>query len=32
MPSLIDERSKELFRELERLHDEDVRQDLWTGR
>lgn len=31
MPSLIDERSKELFRELGRIHSEDVRRHLWTG-
>jgi len=30
MPSLIDERSKELFRELGRIHTEDVRQHLWA--
>lgn len=29
MPRLIDERSKELFRELRDLHPEDVRADLW---
>ena len=29
MPRLIDERSKELFRELRNLHPEDVRADLW---
>ncbi len=31
MPSLIDERSKEIFRELGRIHTEDVRKDIWTG-
>ena len=31
MPSLIDERSKEIFRELQRIHTEDVRKDIWAA-
>ena len=32
LPSLLDERSKELLREFGRINDENVRRGLWDGK